>query len=393
MIKSIWQGHWNLFLAGGGNLMRFLPRSIVVLLCLTAVIFPFLTALSISEGIQFQSAISVAEGADFYISGDAAGSSVPLPIKEMAAFQALEGVAKVIPRIVGRTYVGSHVITVVGLPAEAIPPSVGLKEGEKIKGKGDTLIGAALARQFDLKPGSEFRFPIRPRSSFKVAGIFSSECTIWSSGVIFMTLEDSAELFGMPDQATDFLVYAESDRAFVVDLALQQAEKARRFGPLPNIRIQSKDLVKHYLYRGFNTRMGIFTAFYTIAFALAVPALLIASGFGWADRRREIGMLKVMGWQSLEIIEMVAWENLLLSLTGACLAFLSSFIWVKVLNGFFIAQFFIAETGLVPDFPVPSRFLPLPLFFAFLLALILTMSGSLYNTWRCAVTQPAEAIR
>ena len=65
----------------------------------------------------------------------------------------------------------------------------------------------------------------------------------------------------------------------------------------------------------------------------------------------------------------------------------------RLLNGFFIGQFFIAESGLVPDFTVPSRFLPLPLFFAFLLALLLTMTGSLYNTWRFATSAPAEAIR
>ena len=104
-------------------------------------------------------------------------------------------------------------------------------------------------------------------------------------------------------------------------------------------------------------------------------------------------MLRVVGWQSSEIIEMVAWENLVLSLMGACIAFLASFVWIRLLNGLFIAQFFIAETGLVPDFPVPSRFLPLPLFFSFLLALLLTMTGSLYNTWRLATIAPAEAIR
>ena len=208
-----------------------------------------------------------------------------------------------------------------------------------------------------------------------------------------MSLEDSASLFGMADMATDFLVYAHPGRTLEVDLHLQQEEKRRRFRPLPNIRIQSRDLIRHYLHRGFNTRMGIFTAFYTVAFALAVPALLIASGFGWADRRREIGMLKVMGWQTPEVMEMVLWENLLLSLMGACLAFIIAFLWVQGLNGWFIAQFFIAEAGLAPDFTVPSRFLPLPLFFAFVMALALTMTGSLYTTWRCATTQPAEAIR
>jgi ABC-type lipoprotein release transport system permease subunit len=366
----------------------------VVLLCLVAVIFPFLTALTLSEGIKFQSAISVDEGADFYVTGNAAGSSVPLPMEDLERFGALEGVARVVPRIVGRTYVVDRVITVVGLPADTMPPpTVGLNQGETIAKSGDVLVGSSIRRKYDLEPGTDFRFPIQPRKSFHVAGVFSSDCTLWSSSVVFMSIEDAADLFGLEGKVTDFLVYAEPERAFLVDMRLQEEEKSRRFGPLNDIRVQSRQLVERYLHRGFNTRMGIFTAFYTVAFALAIPALLIVSGFGWADRRREVGMLRVVGWQSSEIMEMVAWENLVLSLMGACMAFLISFVWIRLLNGLFIAQFFIAETGLVPDFTVPSRFLPLPLFFAFLVSLLLTMTGSLYNTWRLSTIAPAEAIR
>jgi ABC-type lipoprotein release transport system permease subunit len=394
MTVPLLQSHWNLLCAACGNLVRFLPRTLVVLLCLVAVIFPFLTALTISEGIKFQSAISVDEGTDFYVTGNAAGSSIPLPMEDLERFEALEGVARVVPRIVGRTYVVDRVITVVGLPVDAMPPpAVGLDQGETIEKSGDVLVGSSISKKYNLEPGTDFRFPIKPRKPFLVTGVFSSDCTIWSSSVIFMSIEDAADLFAMEDSVTDFLVYAEPGRAFVVDMRLQEDEKSRRFGPLSNIRVQSRQLVERYLHRGFNTRMGIFTALYTVAFALAVPALLIVSGFGWADRRREVGMLRVVGWQSSEIIEMVAWENLVLSLTGACTAFLTSFVWIRLLNGFFIAQFFIAETGVVPDFTVPSRFLPLPLFFAFLLALLLTMTGSLYNTWRFATIAPAEAIR
>ena len=388
------QSHWNLLCAACGNLVRFLPRTVVVLLCLVAVIFPFLTALTLSEGIKFQSAISVDEGADFYITGNAAGSSIPLPREDLERFMALEGVARVVPRIVGRTYVVDRVITIVGLPVDAMPPSaVGLDQGETIRKSGDVLVGSSIRKKYDLGSGTDFRFPIKPRKPFRVAGVFSSDCTLWSSSVIFMSLPDAADLFGLEGSVTDFLVYAEPERAFLVDMRLQEVEKSRHFGPLTNIRVQSRELVERYLHRGFSARMGIFTAFYTVAFALAVPALLIVSGFGWADRRREVGMLRIVGWQSSEIMEMIAWENLALSLMGACMAFLISFVWIRLLNGFFIAQFFIAETGVVPDFTVPSRFLPLPLFFAFLLSLLLTMTGSLYNTWRFATIAPAEAIR
>ena len=227
------QSHWNLLCAACGNLLRFLPRTVVVLLCLVAVIFPFLTALTISEGIKFQSEISVDEGADFYITGSAAGSSVPLPREDLQRFEALEGVARVVPRIVGRTYVVNRVITVVGLPVEAMPPpALGLDRGETIEKSGDVLVGSSISKRYDLGPGTDFRFPIKPRKPFQVAGVFSSDCTIWSSSVIFMSIEDAAELFGLGDSVTDFLVYAEPGRAFVVDMRLQEEEKSRRFGPV-----------------------------------------------------------------------------------------------------------------------------------------------------------------
>ena len=100
-----------------------------------------------------------------------------------------------------------------------------------------------------------------------------------------------------------------------------------------------------------------------------------------------------VGWQSMEVLEMIFWENTILSMIGACFAFLVAFIWLRLLNGFFISQFFIAEAGLFPDFTVPAKFLPLPLFFSFLFSMMLTMIGSLYNTWRTATIAPAEVIR
>ena len=59
--------HLNLLFTAIGNIIRNKVRSIVLVLCLIAVLFPFVTALSISEGIKFQSLISVEEGADIYV--------------------------------------------------------------------------------------------------------------------------------------------------------------------------------------------------------------------------------------------------------------------------------------------------------------------------------------
>jgi ABC-type antimicrobial peptide transport system permease subunit len=42
---------------------------------------------------------------------------------------------------------------------------------------------------------------------------------------------------------------------------------------------------------------------------------------------------------------------------------------------------------------VPFRLLPTPAVLAFLVALVVVMSGSLYSTWRVATTPPRDAMR
>jgi len=381
--------HWNLFLTATGNLVQRTPfRSAIILISLLAILFPFLTALSISEGIKAQSKISVEEGADFYITGDAGGSSAPLSRTSIDRFQTLPGVSRVVPRIVGRAYLGEQIVTIVGMPETLIVDTLSLMSGRSIQQKGEVIVGASLGRTYDLTEGSRFYLPINRWKRFTVVGTLSPSCTIWSAKLIYMSLEDAGELFRMKDMVTDFLIYANPGDNPVVNIHLQQENRAG----LP-LRMQSRELIQSYLQKGFDSRTGVLTAFYIVAFALSVPLILVVWGLGSVERKKEIALLKAVGWETLDVIEMALWENVLLSLAGATLAFLLAFLWIKGFNGFFIAQFFLAEPGLVPDFPVPSRFLPITAFMALFLSLALTLTGSLYYTWRTAITPSAELLR
>ncbi|MBW2097173.1 MAG: hypothetical protein JRI80_20145, partial [Deltaproteobacteria bacterium] len=55
--------HMNLLFAALDDLIRHRLRSVVVTLCLTAILFPLVMALAISEGLRFQAEIAVKEGA------------------------------------------------------------------------------------------------------------------------------------------------------------------------------------------------------------------------------------------------------------------------------------------------------------------------------------------
>ena len=90
---------------------------------------------------------------------------------------------------------------------------------------------------------------------------------------------------------------------------------------------------------------------------------------------------------------MVVWENLIISLISAPVAVLLSIVWIEGLRGTFIAQFFISEAGLIADFDIPAEYAPLPVFLSVLFALLLTLMGSIYSSWRSAIVPPAEAMK
>lgn len=384
--------HLNLLFAAAENIIRNKVRSLVIILCLVAVLFPFVSAIAISEGIKFQSLISVEEGADIYVTLDHYGSNAPIPLHYLPRFQRMEGVSKAFPRVVGRTYFADRLATIVGIPSEEISRSIRLIQGEMLREKGEVMIGKGLARAVHLQTGVRFTLSPNPSKVFRVSGIFDSDMTIWSSNLILMTFEDASELFRMRGMATDILIYTRPGYAQRLAREIMVAS-SNPDSSEPPLRVQDKSLVKRYFQRGFNYKAGVFTALFTVAFALAIPALLVISGFGQTERKKEIGVLKATGWQTQEVMEMMALENLVVGFTSAPLAILAAMVWLKWFNGALIAQFFIAEIGLMAPFPVPSRFLPLPSLLAFLFAVVLTMTGSLYPTWKTATVPPAEAMR
>lgn len=362
----------------------------MVLLCLIAILSPFITAIAISEGVRFQSLISVREGADLYVTRDNYGSNAPISLRYVEEFSEIQGVLRVLPRVVGRTYFVNKLVIIVGLSLQNLPPSVRCVEGRIFQGREEVIIGTGIARYFNLKIGERFALDVNVEKLFKVVGIFSAGSTIWSSDLIYMSFEDAAELFKLKGMATDILIYTLPGYSDIIGEKIEGMERGKSHPPH---RVQTKGLVKRYFQRGFNLKGGIFTALYILAFALAIPVLLVISGFGLTERKREIGVLKATGWQTQDIMEMVGFENLILSIGSASLSILSAMLWLKVFNGIFLAPFFIAGIGMIPDFPVPSRFLPLPCALSFLLALTLTMVGSIYSTWRTSTIPPAEAMR
>jgi ABC-type lipoprotein release transport system permease subunit len=376
------QLHINLFIQSVLSILRNRDRSLVVTGCLLAVLVPFVTAMAVSEGVRAQSSLSIEAGADLYITRAQYGRNGPINTGKVTEFSKIPGVVKVVPRISGRTYLGEELAVVVGIDS---PELLSNKNKRKL-GPGEALMGRSLAERLDLKKGDELRFFLFPALPFTIVDLIDGDLSIWSSSMVVLSFNDAATIFKLPGFASEILIYARPGTADTIAEHLSSLGKP--WDMTPPLRIQTKSIVNQYINRGFDLQAGVFFLFYLTAFALSIPALLILSGFGRGARRKEIGILKATGWQTLEVLEMTCLENILLALLGSMLAVVIAMFWLKVGNGIGIAPLFISGISWIPDFKVPSLFTPMPVLFSFLFGIVLTMLGTVVSTWKTAITPP-----
>ena len=174
---------------------------------------------------------------------------------------------------------------------------------------------------------------------------------------------------------------------------LQMSFADSKTAGVPRFNVTAKDDVRRLLSVELLHGGGIFNLHFLLAFVVGILVILVTSGLGMSERRREIGILKATGWQTDEILLRGVVESLLLSFTGAAIALLLVFVWLNWLNGCWIAAVFLAGVDAATTFKIPCSLAPVPALICFLISLIIVLSGTLYSCWRAAIVPPVEAMR
>lgn len=253
--------HSNILLLATENLLRHRTKTIVVCLCIIAILTPFITAIAISDGIRAQSLISVKEGADLYLTFDEFGRNSAIPLKYLDEIKKIFGVTKVIPRIIGRGFLQNKLAVVVGVNKEDIPESVDCISGRIFEKANEVVVGHELARHFKLNIGDQFSMRCQQRKTFTVVGFFSSDSSIWGTSMIFMSFKDAGELFGKQDVATDIQIHSLPGHNSEIATDLYDILQGEPY------RLQDKHMIELYFKKGFMLKEGIFSALYIVAFA------------------------------------------------------------------------------------------------------------------------------
>ena len=385
----------GLLSVAAGNLVRHRLRTAVVVACLVVIITPFVSALALLDGVKKEALLSVRKGADLYVTMDMYGRNGMIPMEVADEIVKIKGVKRAVPRVISRIYAEGRLCVLLGIPLDEIEQTVRIING-RLPGDGEIVVGRSLARALGLEVGSNLSLgarvtaiidhsPFMMKRVYRVSGIFDSDTSIWTSDLILTGIDDAISIYEMENFVSDIAVYVEPSRLQDVADRIQQMNAY--------FRIQSKSIAEQYVKRGFNRKGGIFVILYTFAFILAIPVILIVSGTGLTERKKEVAILKATGWQTDEVLQMTFLENSIIALISAPVSVLISFIWLKLLNGAFIAQIFIAEIQSIAPFRIPAQFTYSTFFMTLFFSLLFTLVGGIYTTWRTASTPPAEVLR
>lgn len=378
-------------------------RSGVTVACVVAVLLPYVAGLSIAHGLREQARDALRLGPDLLVEGVRMGRPAPVPLDAVAAVKAIPGVRDVVPRIVGEIRLGRDDVpaVLVGLPVDRWAASgTTLLEG-RLPAAGpsnELVVGAALARRLALTVGARippfYRNDAGERVS-TVVGIFRSDLPLWSGSLVLTSFETAAEVFAQRGLASGLLVTVDpaqrhDARRAIARLGRLGTDDAH--GPVFARAISREDaeaLVPSQVLH----REGVLTLHWLLVFAVGLPLVLVTTGAGLAERRRETALLKAVGWGTDDVLLRALFESVMLSVAAAALAILLAALWLGPLRAAGVGAVFLPGVYAHPVVDVPYRLAPVPLLLASLLAFVLVTVGSLASTWRAAAAPPAEVLR
>ncbi len=381
--------------------LRHRLRSAVTVACVVAAVLPYVAGLGVSRGLLDQAEVSLREGADLTVTGLRFGRPAPLPVSAVDVVRALPGVTGASPRIVGEVFLGRerHAAVLVGVPPERLPPRTEVVEG-RLFGAGasnEIVVGRALASRLGLSPGSvipPFYENDEGERNSTVVGVFRSGVAAWEANVVLASFETASRVFAQRGLATEILVscppaYREDVRRAI--LALRTLGGTDAHGPV-RPRVMTRADAESLLAGGILHREGVFGLHFLLAFAVGIPLVLVTSGIGLSERRRETGLLKALGWQTDEVLVRAAAESLLLATAGAALSVCLAWVWLGAFGGAGVRDVFLDGAG-GAGIDLPFRLAPVPVLLATIASFAVVGVGTLLSTWRTASAAPLEAMR
>ncbi len=364
--------------------------SVIIIFLLSSVLF-------ISSSLQNTILGTLESQADFTVSRVQAGKTINTPLEWVDKVLDINGISQVSPRIYGRYFFAprEESFLVVGVDffdeqsSKELQSLVKELDLKSFLSTDSMLVGEGVKiflEEHYYKEHFSFKTPQGSFKKVKIHQTLPAQTNLIANDMIIMPIDLVREIFGLgEDEVTDITFNVPND-----------AEWDNIIGKLHllfyDVRVVEKREIKKAYENLYNYKGGLFLILYLVAMVTFMLILYQRYSMVYSTERKEIGILRAVGWSIKDILKLKFYETAVVVLVsfvlGVVLAYLYVFIWDAPL----LSQIFLGGANL-PNHVVFVPVLEFGLLGSiFLFYAIPFLAAVLIPAWKIAVTPPKEAM-
>lgn len=384
--------HFKIIEFALSTLLRHKTKNLMVMGVYTFVVFILASVLFFSQALKREAAQVFDQTPDLIIQRVSAGRHSWIPLTYCQAIKNICGVQSVSPRFWGYYYDPPTRANYTFMGIDRMPPEIRTMVDGTFFSRNEPwgcVVGQGVAETRLL--GIDDIIPVKGASGklhvLRVKGIFHASSQLLTNDLIVVAVKDWQEMFNSPaDTATDLV--ARIPNAAEVDTVARKIQER-----LPDARPISREQILRTYDALFDWRSTVMIV--TIAGCLAAFVIFAfdkAAGMT-SEERRNVGILKAVGWETAHILALKFWEGFCVSMTCFLTGVIAAHIHVFYFGGTIFVPVLKGWSVLFPRFRLVPHAEWLVIIVVFFLAVIPYLLATIVPAWKAAITDPDAAMR
>ena len=381
-------------------LLLFTHKSKHLAIFFISILIVFLSSsiLFISNTLKKEIFTTLKNQSDFVIQKINSGKSQYTPISWIEDFKEISGVKDVQQRVYGQYYFMPEDVyfTIVGIDLFEEGSSKNIKELLEVLNISEFLqsdsmiIGNGIKKLFDKYKyinSYDFKLFNNDLKEIKIFKDLPQKANLVANDLIIMDINLAKEILNIKeDEATDIVLNVPNnlERANVKDQLILKHS---------NTRILQKENLKKEYENMFNYKGGIFLILFIIVILTFTLILYQRYSMISLGDKKEIGILKAVGWSIKDILKLKIMENFIVAFMAFIIGIILSYIFVFILNAPILKNIFIGSQNLQNDFIFNANIQIDSLITLFLFFMIPFLSAVLIPVWKVAIIDSTQSMK
>ncbi len=360
------------------SLLRRKGKNGALLTVYTLIVFILASVMFFTHAVKREAALVLRESPEIIVQRTLTGRYQPIPISYVESIGEIRGVISARPRLWGYYYDANFLANyTLVVPADQQPEAGTIDIGSGISRVREAFRGDTIG--FTGHDGKPF--------AFVVNRVLEEESRLLTADLILMREADYRAFSGIPPgYATDLVLKVRNPREYTTI-----AEKIVKLHP------DTRPIVRDEILRTYDALFGWRSGLVIVIFGAAVLAFVI---FAWdkatglsSEEKKEIGILKAVGWETSDVLLMKFWEGLAVSLTAFLAGVILGYCHVFFTSAALFAPVIKGWSTLYPDFRLVPFIDLADLVTLFFFTVVPYTVTTIVPSWRAATIDPDSVMR